>query len=136
VSWLWIALGAAAGAIALWLNASKATAHKNFPNNEVRVWAIALVVAALIYVGFAAFNGASSDWVLIELGGVVGYGVVAWLGATRWPLLVGAGWLLHMLWDIVLHPGGHPGFVPSWYPPLCLGFDVLVGVALLFRFRR
>ena len=136
MTWLWIALGAAAGALALWVNASKATKYKKFPNNEVRIWAIALVIAALIYVGFAAFNGASSDWVMIELGGVAGYGVIAWLGATRWPPLVGVGWLLHMLWDIVLHPGGHPGFVPSWYPPLCLGFDVLVGVALLIRFRR
>ncbi len=136
MTWLWIALGAAAGALALWVNASKATKYKKFPNNEVRIWAAALVIAALIYVGFAAFNGASSDWVQIELGGVVGYGAIAWLGATRWPPLVGVGWLLHMLWDIVLHPGGHPGFVPSWYPPLCLGFDVLVGVALLIRFRR
>ena len=38
-------------------------------------------------------------------------------------------------WDVELHPGGHPGFVPSWYPPLCLGFDVVVGGVLVGRFR-
>ena len=46
------------------------------------------------------------------------------------------GWLLRVLWEVALHPGGHPGFVPSWYPPLCLGFDVHVGVVLVVRFRR
>ena len=28
---------------------------------------------------------------------------------------------------------GHPGFVPGWYPPLCLGFDVYVRVVLVVR---
>ena len=77
------------------------------PSYEVWAWAGFLVVAALIYVGFAAFNGASKQWTWTELGGVAGYGLIAL----------------------------HPGFVPSWYPPLCLGFDVYVGVVLVVRFR-
>jgi len=132
----WIALGAGAGALAVWLTANEAARRRRrFPRYEVWAWAGFLVVAALIYVGFAVFNGASAKWTWTELGGVAGYGLVAWTGAARFPQLVGVGWLLHVLWDVVLHPGGHPGFVPSWYPPLCLGFDVVVGVALVVRFR-
>ena len=132
----WIALGAGAGALAVWLTAKEAVRRRRrFPRYEVWAWAGFLVVAALIYVGFAAFNGASAKWTWTELGGVAGYGLIAWMGAARFPQLVGVGWLLHVLWDVVLHPGGHPGFVPSWYPPLCLGFDVFVGVALVVRFR-
>ncbi len=133
---VWVALGAGAGALAIWLTAKEAARRRErFPRYEVWAWAAFLVVAALIYVGFALFNGAPMRWTLIELSGVAGYGLVAWVGAARVPQLVGVGWLLHVLWDVVLHPGGHPGFVPSWYPPLCLGFDVYVGVALLARFR-
>ena len=132
----WVALGAGAGAVAVWLTAKEAARQRGrFPSYEVWAWAAFLVVAALVYVGFAAFNGASTEWTWTELGGVAGYGLVAWIGAARFPPLVGVGWLLHVLWDVVLHPGGHPGFVPSWYPPLCLGFDVYVGVVLVGRFR-
>ena len=132
----WVALGAGAGALAVWLTAKEAARRRErFPSYEVWAWAAFWVVEALIYVGFAVFNDASMEWTLTELGGVAGYGLVAWIGAARFPPLVGVGWLLHVLWDVVLHPGGHPGFVPSWYPPLCLGFDVFVGVALVARFR-
>ena len=61
---------------------------------------------------FAVFNGASSEWTWTELGGLAGYGLVAWIGAARFAPLVGVGWLLHVLWDVALHPGGHPRFVP------------------------
>ncbi len=57
--------------------------------------------------------------------------VQALLGAAGGALLVGVGWLTHGLWDLVLHPFGSPGFVPSWYPGVCLGFDAWVGVALV-----
>jgi len=133
----WVVLGGTAGALSVWLTAKEAVRQRHrFPSYEVWAWGSFLMAAALIYVGFAMFNGASMDWMLIELGGLAGYGLVAWIGATRFPPLVGVGWLLHVLWDIALHPGGHPGFVPSWYPPLCLGFDVSVGIALILRFRR
>ena len=134
---VWVALGAGAGALAVWLTAKEAARRRGrFPRYEVWAWAAYLVGAALIYVGFAVFNGASAEWTWTELGGLAAYGLVAWIGAARFASLVGVGWLLHVLWDVALHPGGHPGFVPSWYPPLCLGFDVYVGVVLVARFRR
>jgi hypothetical protein len=132
----WIAAGAVAGGLSVWWNAMQADRlRERYPKYEVQSWALFLVGAAVIYVGFAVFNGASARWTSVELAGVAAYGLVAWVGASRWPVLVGVGWLLHMLWDQVLHPGGSPGFVPSWYPALCLGFDVCVGAALIARFR-
>lgn len=132
----WLLVGAMAGALAVWLNARRA-AHlrPRYPKYEAWSWAAFLVIAALIYVGFALFHRASAGWTAIELAGLVGYGLIAWVGAARRPVLIGIGWILHVLWDQLLHPGGHPGFVPAWYVSLCLGFDVSVGVTLLFRFR-
>jgi hypothetical protein len=91
-----------------------------------------LLSAALIYVGFAAANGASREWVAIELAGLAAFGLVAFAGGSRWPVRIGIGWLAH---SQGLHPGGSPGYVPVWYPPMCLGFDVYVGIALILRFR-
>ena len=133
----WLALGAAAGALLIWLNALQAERmQERMPDYEVKSWALFLLSAAVIYVGFALFNGASSRWLAIELVGLAIYGLVAWNGVVRFAPLVGVGWLLHMAWDQGLHPGGAPGYVPDWYPALCLGFDVFVGMALIYRFRR
>ncbi len=38
-----------------------------------------------------------------------------------------------MGWDLVLHRGGHPGFVPEWYTLLCAGFDPVLAVAIPLR---
>jgi hypothetical protein len=133
----WLALGAAGGALSIWLNAMQAERMADrMTDYEVRSWAIFLLSAAIIYVGFALFNGASNRWLAIELVGLAIYGLVAWNGVVRFAPLVGVGWLLHTLWDQLLHPGGAPGYVPEWYPALCLGFDLFVGVALIYRFRR
>jgi hypothetical protein len=51
------------------------------------------VFAAADLLGFAALNGASQEWVLVELAGSVVFGLVAWAGASRWPVLIGIGWL-------------------------------------------
>jgi len=133
----WVALGAAGGALAIWLNALQAERMaERMPDYEVRSWAVFLGSAALIYLGFALFNGASNRWLAIELVGLAVYGLIAWNGVVRFSPLVGLGWLLHVLWDHLLHPRGAPGYVPEWYPALCVGFDVYVGIALIYRFRR
>lgn len=123
--------GVVAGAVSL---ASTQKLANGSLVREQRAWAIYLVVAALIYIGFSLFGGAEPRWVMIESGGVLLYGGLAVAGALRAPRLIALGWLAHSLWDLVIHPNGHPGFVPSWYPPVCLGFDVVVGVWLLKRF--
>ncbi|MCB9745745.1 MAG: hypothetical protein H6741_12855 [Alphaproteobacteria bacterium] len=126
-------LGAALAALFTWTTRRRLRRHAEPERMERVAWALYLVLAALIYVGFALLGGASVGWIAVELGGVLLYGALAALGGARWPLFVGLGWLAHVGWDLALHPGGHPGYVPGWYPPLCLGFDVLVGLTWLRR---
>jgi hypothetical protein len=122
-------IGAGAASLAL----TRAMAGSSLVR-EQRAWAIYLVIAALIYIGFGLFNGASATWMMVESSGVLLYGGVALVGVLRAPRLIALGWLAHSLWDLLVHPNGHPGFVPWWYPPVCLGFDVVVGAWLLKRF--
>ena len=98
---------------------------KLYPHKMPLVWSQGLFFAALIYVGFAAF-GQNTEWIKIELLGVLIYGAFAWLAVKKSVLFLSAGWGLHVLWDILLHPGGHPGYVPNWYPGACLGFDIVI----------
>ncbi|MCA9661952.1 MAG: hypothetical protein KC486_26675 [Myxococcales bacterium] len=89
---------------------------------EVVAWAIYLVVAALIYVGFA-LREAGDGWMSVEVLGVLGYAGLAWLGLRR-PRILALGWLLHAGWDMVIHAGVADDFVPLWYRWACLSFDV------------
>ena len=102
------------------------------PEAAFRVLAIGLVVAAFVYVAFAVAGQAGAWWIGVELLGVALYGTLAWLGFRRWPLVLGWGWVAHAAWDLALHLGGAgAAFTPAWYPWLCLGFDVPIGVAVM-----
>jgi hypothetical protein len=93
---------------------------------ERRVLALGLVVAAVIYVGFALAAG-ETGWLALETLGVALYGALAWLGLRRSALWLAAGWALHPLWDVGLHlVGAGSAFAPAWYAVLCISFDVLV----------
>ena len=98
--------------------------------------AIGLVVAALIYVGFALAWG-NIQWVLIEALGIPLYGAMAWLGLRKSPIWIAVGWLLHMPWDLFVHYIG-PGFhvAPEWYMFACFSFDLIVGGYLLILFLQ
>jgi hypothetical protein len=94
--------------------------------------ALGLVVAALIYVGFAVVGKASAFWILLELGGVFFYGGLAWLGFKKSSWWLAVGWAFHVAWDVVLHQfASGSGFTPAWYPPVCIGFDLVVAFAVL-----
>jgi hypothetical protein len=103
--------------------------------DTVRLWAIALIVAAVIYVGFALMGGAPPPWLLLEVVGVIGYGAFALLALrfSIWWLVL--GWFLHVAWDVLVH-APNPGFVPSWYPAVCVGFDVIIGISLAVQSLR
>jgi len=96
--------------------------------------AVVLVVAAVVYVFFAADAGGA--WIAGELAGVVAYGGLAALGVrgSRWWLV--AGWAAHPVWDIALHYVG-PGhaFAPDTYTIPCLSFDLLVAVYIAWAGR-
>jgi hypothetical protein len=97
-----------------------------------RLFAIGLVIAASVYVPLAVFRGTPGDS-LTELGGVVLFGILAFLGIRRSPYFLAAGWVSHVSWDLLLHPVdvGASSYAPWWYPVICIGFDLLVGGALL-----
>lgn len=92
-----------------------------------------LVVAAIIYLGFALYHG-DYQWLLVELVGVFAYGLFAWLALKYSLLWLAVGWGLHPLWDTALHwlgPGVH--IVPPWYAIACLSFDFAVAGYVIFR---
>lgn len=103
---------------------------------ETVSWAIYLVLAALIYVGFA-LREAGDGWMGVELGGLVVYSLLAWLGGARgrgWLLAV--GWALHAGWDLIVHGGVPDQFVPHWYRWACLTYDFAAAGYLLRLHRR
>ena len=89
-----------------------------------------LVLVGLISVGFAAAAGAS-DWISTEIGGALVFGALAVGGGRRYPPLLALGWALHVGWDVLLHVGPGTEFVPPWYVPLCVGFDLVVAGGIL-----
>ena len=107
-------------------------ARRRGPHTETIVCAVGLLVAALIYVCFAVARGAGRPDLFLELGGVLLFGLVA-VPFRRSPLLVGAGWIAHVGWDVGLHGGGLRSFVPAPYPLVCVGFDLLIAAYLIWR---
>ncbi len=126
-----LAVGVAAVVWSIWITRRQSRAlAARFAQAERASWALYLLLAALIYVGFAW--SAPRAWMHIELGGVVAYGSLAWLGYRYDRRLLALGWLLHAAWDAVVHSSGTP-FVPEWYRWACLSFDL---IAALWIARR
>lgn len=125
---LWLLLGIVlAGVLVAWARTRR--------DGGRRVFAIALVIASAIYLGFA-IRGAGTYWLLVEGLGMLLYGVFAWLGVRGSHLWLAAGWALHPLWDVGLHRvGPAQSFAPAWYATACISFDLLVAGYLLLRFR-
>ena len=104
---------------------------------EAPVFALGLVVAAVIYIGFALANGAPVSSLLLESLGALPFGLLAWLGWRRSQVWLALGWAGHVAWDLGLHAGaGAPAFVPSWYPVVCTSFDLLVAGYIVARVPR
>jgi hypothetical protein len=97
---------------------------------EVRLLALGLVVAALIYVGLALLD-ADRRWLALEAVGLGVFGLLAWVGVrtSLWWLVL--GWLAHVGWDVGLHLDRPQAFVAAWYPLTCVGFDLVVAGFLL-----
>lgn len=102
------------------------------PGTEQRVLALGLVVAALVYVVFALVGQPEARWHLVEAAGLVLFACLAWWGVRRDAIWLAMGWALHVGWDLGLH-GAAESFVPGWYPPLCVGFDLFVAGYILGR---
>ena len=125
----WLVAGLIAGAGYIWF------AGKGHAGRERKAYANGLLIAAVIYLLFAALAG-DAVWFGVEALGVVVYGAFVWLGRRHSFHWVAAGWLLHPLWDVTLHmlgPGAH--VVPDWYAIACVSFDVLLAAVIVGRVR-
>lgn len=100
-----------------------------------RIFGYSLIIAALIYVCFAALD-ANVSWLIIESAGVVIYSCFFILSNKRGLYWLAAGWMLHPVWDAALHlldAGG--SFAPNWYAIMCISFDITVAGYLLQQVR-
>ncbi|WP_455221390.1 hypothetical protein [Kaarinaea lacus] len=88
---------------------------------------LALLVAALIYVGLALLSH-NILFVTIEIIGLVLFLFMIGLGYFYSFWFIVMGWLMHVLWDIGLHPDQTAPYVPQWYPWLCVGFDIVMAL--------
>ncbi|MCG8412901.1 MAG: hypothetical protein MI746_01670 [Pseudomonadales bacterium] len=94
-----------------------------------------LFIAAVIYIGFAWFNG-NGNWLVVELIGVAVYGLAVWLALRYSILWLAAGWVFHPVWDVCVHwlgPGTH--IVPAWYAIACLSFDLAVAIFIVVKWQ-
>lgn len=96
-----------------------------WPAAAPRIYAIGLVVAAGIY-GVLAVVAGDFGALPLEIGGLLVFTLVAVAGLRWWQPLLALGWAAHVAWDMALHPLASGGYAPSWYPLLCVGFDLVV----------
>ena len=108
-------------------------ARRLAPRGELRLYALGLVAAALVYVGFVA-RGASLNWLALELTGLALFAPAAFAGLKISHLILAAGWAAHAAWDVLLHRQFETTFVPDWYPPACAAFDLLLAGYVAARF--
>jgi hypothetical protein len=96
-----------------------------------RLSGAALAAAGGIYAGFAVADGRRSA-LLVQGGELLGFTALAAIAVQRdSPGLLGAGWLAHTAWDALHYRGRGPTRVRSWYPPLCIGYDMALAAPLL-----
>ena len=100
------------------------------PKLELRIYALSLFVAALIYVVFTA-RGATNAWLALEVAGLLVFTLLALLGLKVSALLLAFAWALHAAWDVLLHKLLTAAFVPDWYPLTCLSFDLVLAIYLV-----
>lgn len=103
-----------------------------------KFFAGSLIIAALIYVAFAGFGlssgSSTTNWLIVQLVGVLIYSFFAYAGVKIAAWFVAIGWAAHVFWDIGLHWLANVSFVPEFYPPLCIGFDLVFAIYIGYRF--
>ncbi len=101
----------------------------------VAVWAVALVIIAPVYIGFAVADGRRRV-IVVEIVVASAFVIVATLGMAAHPWLIVIGLIAHGLKDLWQH---RTQFVANtrWWPPFCLIVDfvaaALTAAILLLR---
>lgn len=106
-------------------------ATKPLPSETVLdVHAVLLGGIAAVYVGFALADG-NLRYVAVESVGALGFFVLAIMGLAWSVWFLIAGYILHGFWDLAHHNRRIPTDFAEWYIPLCLVYDVAVGIYLI-----
>jgi len=95
---------------------------------------VSLVMIAAVYLGFAFSDGRVSI-VILELSVATVFLVLALLGLWQAPVFIGAGLILHGLWDLAHRPHAISTKLPKWYPPFCAAYD-FVFAGIFFALSR
>ncbi|QFT78394.1 hypothetical protein FIU90_12660 [Erythrobacter sp. THAF29] len=93
---------------------------------------LGLAIMLAIYIGARLVSGTLTD-VIYETLFATGAVLFARFAMARWLPAIGIAIFLHGTYDAFVGP--HTG-VASWYPPLCAGFDFVVGVVLTLLLVR
>lgn len=88
-----------------------------------------LAGTGFIYVGFAISDG-RTEHLAIEIAAAVVFLAVALIGRWYSIYLLGAGYIMHGIWDI-LHHWIIDTEVVHWYPDICLVYDVIIGLYII-----
>jgi hypothetical protein len=112
-----------------------AFARTRGPRREPFIYSVGLIVAALFYVVFS-FAGATTQWLMLELIGLLVFTLIAVLGLRVSLWFLALGWASHVLWDVLLHLIRKQPFVPDWYPVACISFDLIVAGYIAAKLRK
>lgn len=88
-----------------------------------------LIVIATYYVLFAFMSGES---IVEEIVVAAVFSIAAIAGGIMLPALVGAGILLHGVFDFVRPLFISNSGVPAWWPAFCGGVDILLGAWVIW----
>ena len=96
---------------------------------------IVLAVAGGVYIGFGLADGRLNSSILETLSALF-FGILAIIGVTFYPIVLGVGFLLHAVWDYLHHCQAIDTKVTFWYPPFCAVYDCFVGIFLLIVYTK
>ena len=107
--------------------------ERRWPQHARAIYAVTLGYVAAVYVGPALSRGAPGD--VLELLASLAFTACAVAGLVGAEVWLAAGYILHGMWDAFHVDPGHAA-LPRWYPPLCIGFDWVLGVWILRGLKK
>ncbi|MEL6461048.1 MAG: DUF6010 family protein [Cyanobacteria bacterium J06636_27] len=102
------------------------------PEIHQKIYALALIIAASIYVGFSLLSQ-NTTWIFTETLGVIVFSLISFLGLKFSPWFLAMGWLIHPAWDLFIDNHNSTIFVPHWYPIVCIGYDIAIAWYLVWK---
>ena len=102
---------------------------------ERLIFGLSLLVAGFWYAGYGLFANFTIDVLTVQIVGGLLFIAAALLGLKYSILFIGVGWMSHGAWDLISPFISDVSYMPAWTEPVCLGYDLLVGIYLVLRWR-